>query len=339
MPPDWGHLFKGNIMLKGLALTPPVIGRISIGKVVEKNGKRLPEKDDEFTITSQVQNKDGWVNHPVDEILRKTPGAKLRSIPVRLLFDDPDLNLRANYSLFDRQSGRPLCVGNGETCRRSLSTGVQSLACPAPEACDLARGGFCKPYGRLNVRVGDDDELGSFVFRTTGFNSIRTLMTRLKYFHAVSGGLLSTLPLELRLRGKSTSQSHRTPIYYVDLTVKTGMTIAECIASAKAEMEVRTAAGFDQEALDEAARQGFASGAFEESEEDGAAVVEEFFPDEFDAGVYGNGAGNAVGSAGSGIKPGLAEKLNQKAALMNGNGAVMVASANQVGQQAVQGRH
>lgn len=29
-------------MLKGLALTPPVIGRISIGKVVEKNGKRLP---------------------------------------------------------------------------------------------------------------------------------------------------------------------------------------------------------------------------------------------------------------------------------------------------------
>ena len=47
-------------MLKGLALTPPVIGRISIGKVVEKNGKRLPEKDDQFTITSQVQGKDGW---------------------------------------------------------------------------------------------------------------------------------------------------------------------------------------------------------------------------------------------------------------------------------------
>lgn len=29
-------------MLKGLALTPPAIGRIAIGKVVEKNGKRLP---------------------------------------------------------------------------------------------------------------------------------------------------------------------------------------------------------------------------------------------------------------------------------------------------------
>ena len=60
-------------------------------------------------------------------------------------------------------------------------------------------------------RIADDDELGSFVFRTTGFNSIRTLSSRLSYFQAVSGGLLTTLPLELRLRGKSTTQSHRAP--------------------------------------------------------------------------------------------------------------------------------
>lgn len=48
-------------MIKGLAITPPILGRISIGKVIEKNGKRLPEKDDQFTITSQIQCKDGWV--------------------------------------------------------------------------------------------------------------------------------------------------------------------------------------------------------------------------------------------------------------------------------------
>ena len=319
-------------MLKGLALTPPVIGRISIGKVVEKNGKRLPEKDDEFTVTSQVQNKDGWVNHPVDETLRKTPSAKLRSIPVRLLFDDPDLNLRANYSLFDRQTGRPLCVGNGETCRRSLAAGVQTLACPSPEACELGRGGYCKPYGRLNVRIGDDDELGSFVFRTTGFNSIRTLSARLNYFHAVSGGILSTLSLELRLRGKSTTQSHRAPIYYVDLTIQSGHTMAEAIASAKAESEVRRNAGFDQAALDEAARQGFAAGAFEESEEEGAAVVEEFYADEFDSGdgAFGNAATTNK------PKPGLADKLNEKAARMNGQGAA--ASKGEISRQVQHGR-
>jgi hypothetical protein len=159
------------------------------------------------------------------------------------------------------------------------------------------------------VRIGDEDELGSFVFRTTGFNSIRTLSTRLKYFHAVSGGLLSTLPLELRLRGKSTTQSHRAAIYYVDLTVRTGMTMTEAISSAKVQSAERNVLGFDQAALDEAARQGFAEGAFEESEEEGAAVVEEFYPEEFDSGSQGRPAGNAV-------KVPLAEKLGQKANLL-----------------------
>lgn len=51
-------------------ITPPILGRISIGKVIEKNGKRLPEKDDQFTITSQIQSKEGWVKHPLDEQLR-----------------------------------------------------------------------------------------------------------------------------------------------------------------------------------------------------------------------------------------------------------------------------
>ena len=298
-------------MLKGLALTPPVIGRISIGKVVERNGKRLPEKDDEFTITSQVQNRDGWVNHPLDEQLRKDQTAKLRSIPVRLLFDDPDLSLRANYTMFDRSSGRPLCVGNGETCKRATLSGIQSFACPSPQACPLAEGGNCKPYGRLNVRIDMEgtgsDELGSFVLRTTGFNSIRTLSARLRYLHALSGGLLSTLPLELRLRGKSTTLSHRTPIYYVDLTLRGDTTLAQAISAAHTAWEARRAAGVDQGALDEAARSGFALGEFEESEEDGVAVVEEFYPAEGD----GQDAGGHGRDAGS--KPELVEKLRQRA--------------------------
>ena len=264
-------------MLKGLALTPPEIGRISIGRVVEKNGKRLPEADDEFTITTQVQTARGWLNHPLDATLRKTPESKLRAIPVRLLFSDPDLNLRANYSMFDRKTGRPLCVGNGEVCKRSTASGMQTLPCPAPEGCEMGAAGGCKPYGRLNVRVGNEDELGTFVFRTTGYNSIRTLSSRLSYFHAVSGGLLPTLALELRLRGKSTTQSHRAPIYYVDLTLRTGTTLPEAIEAAKAEDETRRQKGFVQGALDQAARAGLALGTFEDSVEEGSAVIEEFY--------------------------------------------------------------
>ena len=114
-------------MLKGLAITPPVLGRISIGKVIEKNGKRLPEKDDQFTLTTQVQGRDGWLLHPYDETLRQSANGKLRKIPVRLMFNDPDLNLRAEYSVFDRTTGRPLCVGNGETCKRHVNDSIETL--------------------------------------------------------------------------------------------------------------------------------------------------------------------------------------------------------------------
>lgn len=266
-------------MLKGLTITPPSVGRISIGKVVEKNGKRLPEKDDQFTITTQIQGRDGWLPHPCDDGIRKAQGGKIRSIPIRLLFNEPDLNFRADYSLFNRNTGRPLCVGNGETCKRQSEEGIKSLPCPSPDGCALAKGGNCKPYGRLNVSISDDDPLGTFVFRTTGFNSIRTLAARLQYFQAISGDRLACLQLELRLRGKSTRQSLGTPIYYVDLTLRAGMTLEEALADARNLDEQRKAAGFDQAALDLAARTGLANGAFEESEEEGGALVEEFFPE------------------------------------------------------------
>lgn len=307
-------------MIKGLAITPPILGRISIGRVIEKNGKRLPEKDDQFTITSQVQGRDGWVNHPLDEALRKKSGNdKLRSIPVKLLFNDPALNLRAEYSLFDRQSGRPLCVGNGESCRRYTASGMQTLPCPSPDGCELAKCNACKPFGRLNVRIGDEDELGSFIFRTTGFNSIRCLTARLQYYQAVSGNLLACLPLELRLRGKSTTLSHRSPIYYVDLTIRDGKNLEQALAEAKEQDAQRQASGFDQAALDAAARAGFGNGLFEEDEEEGLGLVEEFFPVAGDAGSdFKAGARHAqadVTTSVSGEKPSLLEKLNRKAVI------------------------
>ncbi|WAC45402.1 hydrolase or metal-binding protein [Pseudomonas sp. SL4(2022)] len=293
-------------MLKGLAITPPALGRISIGKVIEKNGKRLPEKDDQFTITSQVQGRDGWLLHPLNDELRKTPEEKLRSIPVRLLFNEPDLNFRAEYSLFDRQTGRPICVGNGETCKRQTAEGIQSLPCPSPDGCTLAKGGACKPYGRLNVVIGDEDLLGSFVFRTTGFNSIRTLAARLHYFQAISGNRLACLPLELRLRGKSTRQSHSTPIFYADITVRSGITMEEALLAARQLDESRQSAGFDQVALDTAARQGLSNGAFEDKEEDSGAIVEEFFP----AGESERTAPNVNPAA----RPSLADQLEARVA-------------------------
>lgn len=363
-------------MIQGLMMTPPVVGRIAIGKVVERNGKRLPEKDDEFTITTQVQNRAGWVLHPMDAALRlqlthpanpansadapmsthsqdlqtqalqqyprsspdpsppakaslqsklakraKVQGAsleplnqqtpiadtahaanagtvatapmtdtarptpafpKLRSIPVRLLFNDPGLNLRAAYTLFDRATARPVCVGDGESCKRVHQGVVESHPCPGPDHCALGMEGNCKLFGRFHVRIDHPenqvDACSTFVLRTTGINTVRTLMARMQYFQAISGGLLAYLPLELRLRGKSTAQSHRSPIYYVDLCIRQNLTLEAAVHQAREAAEHARQMGLDQTALDAAARAGYAPGVFEESAEEAAGVLQEFYP-------------------------------------------------------------
>ena len=143
----------------------------------------------------------------------------------------------------------------------------------------------------------------SLSIRTTGFNSIRTLAARLSYFKAVSGNLLSCLPLELKLRGKSTTQSHRAAVYYVDLTIRDGMSLEDAIIEATATNEQRKSIGHDQGALDEIARVGFANGAFEESEDEIPAVLEEFYPE----------GGGETGETGEAGKSTLQAKLERKA--------------------------
>lgn len=83
-------------------------------------------------------------------------------------------------------------------------------------------------------------------------------------------------PLPWALRGKSTRQSHGTPTFYVDITVRSGLSMEDALLEAKQLDGTRQAAGFDQTALDNAARQGFNNGAFEDCEEDTGVIVEEF---------------------------------------------------------------
>lgn len=268
-------------MIKGLAITPPVIGRISIGRLVNRNDKWLPEKDDSFTLTTQVQNRDGWLLHPLHQPLQEaSSNGKIRAIPIRLLFNDSDLNLRSEYSAFDRKNGRPLCVGNGEQARRVSEEGLQTVACDGPERCPFAKAHACKLYGRFNLQVeGQQDELGSFIFRTTGYNSVRTLAARLKYFEAICGGHTRHLPLLLRLRAKSTTQSRRAPVYYVDLTLREEHSLAEAVAMAREEARRWRDAGIDSEQMEVAARQLLANGQFEDSEEEVPQLLEEFYPE------------------------------------------------------------
>jgi hypothetical protein len=144
------------------------------------------------------------------------------------------------------------------------------------------------------------------VLSSTSFKISRTRAARLKYFNVVSSGLLAFMSLELKLRGKTTTMSHGTPIYYVDLMVRIGITLEQAITQARELDEQRRACGFDQEALDASARRGLANGAFEELEEDVPALVDELYPE-------GSGEQRVEGreSAGLGLKGRLEARVVQ----------------------------
>ena len=236
--------------------------------------------------------------------------------------------------MFDRQTGRAICVGNGETCKRFTKDGYEQLPCPSPDLCPLGKNGNCKPYGRLNVCITaehagrnasetqasplhQEDELGTFIFRTTGFNSIRTLAARLSYYQAVSSNLLSCLPLQLKLRGKSTTQSYRSAIYYVDLTVRDGISLNEAIEQARQLNQQRQESGFDQAALDQAAKTGFDNGLFELAEDEVGDVLEEFYAEsgeELQNELMQNaGSTSLIANTRYSDKPSLKQKLESKA--------------------------
>ena len=79
------------------------------------------------------------------------------------------------------------------------------------------------------------------------------------------------------------------------------MTIATALQAADETHAKREDAGFDQAALDDAARTGLANGEFEETEDEASTVVEEFYPDD-------EGNNESEGK----LKPSLADKLGSK---------------------------
>lgn len=249
-------------MLHGFSYVPPTVGRISIGDVVINGDKRIPKKDDEITITAQFKREGVWVAHSLDAQLRSA-NEKLREIPVRLKYDDPDLSFRESFELF--AGSRQLCVGNGEKSQRRVNDKLEKHDCPGPDLCEFSNRQAkykCKPYARLNVQIdGQDDPFSTFIFRTSGWNSIRVLRQKLEDMHGAFDGKLAGLPLKLVMRGKSTQLSYNTPFFYLDLVVRES-SVKDAVA---ARDEWRDASGINYAALDAAAHRGLANGAFEDT--------------------------------------------------------------------------
>lgn len=275
--------------VSGMVFPIPTIGAIRIGEALERNGKRLPNKTDYFTITSLAKKQGKWVDHPVVRKLRAdSEGAsqgeglqeagespaqkKLRAIPVRMLTNSPDLILRARYEAMHRTQGHIACAGDGESAKRRMQDGsIEEVECRGPDHCQFAKAAEhpCRFFGRLNVQIdGQDDTSSTFILRTSSVNTLRTLYSKLWAFHARYGGLLRGIPFMLRLRGKSTPKSFGSIFYFVDLTLADGVTDIDAIKAARELASLEAEVGLNQAAFEQSLREGLASGAFEDTPED-----------------------------------------------------------------------
>ena len=287
-------------LIKGFAITPPTLGRITIGHLEDAgDGTQRPVRDDCFHLTSTARLGDGsWPPHPVQEKLlaergieRKTDGQRiLREIPIRIVYDRHDLNIQTRYTAFDPDTGRPLCSGDGETaCRRThpeeaaeaAALGPAALGptaqvpCAGPENCPYGRDRGCKPYTRLHVRIeGQGDALGVFTLRTSGWNSARALHYKLATLSALASGEPAGIRMKLVIRARATHLSLWRNFYYVDLVADS----QEEDEIAALEQAVAQRQRFQlQAALEDTASQLLANGAFETGAED-YAEFEELLP-------------------------------------------------------------
>jgi len=266
-------------LVKGVTLTPPVIGRITMGHtVVKADSKTLPVKDDHFSLTTLVQEKRdrSWGKHPLEARHAKSD-EKLRAIPVTIAFNDVNLNLNNRFSAFDVKSGRVLCAGNGEKARRATEDGVQDIACPRPEGCEYGQRQRCKNMSRAYFKVeGQSDELGVFILRTTSYNSLNYLATRLSELHGLTGGRIAGMPMMLVMESKTTTQSFREPFQFADLVQRPGMSLLDAIKEANRYQTAMSEAGLSLEGLEKALSDGLANGDFADEIED----VDEWLSDD-----------------------------------------------------------
>lgn len=212
-------------LLHGLTYQTPVIGTIRIGSVEDRDGLALPKADGQFSVYTRYRDDAGeWVEHDAMNGLATNKdflvNEKFRRIPVRIIYDNPNLNLGEQYAAFTKE-GRPACVGNGDKAKQAgLSGDIKEVTCPGPSLCVFGKDSEhrCDAFARALFHIeGQDASEGAFIFRTGSYNSVNDLRVRLQSLYAGFGKKLSGLPMMLTMRLKSTAQSRNKAFFYVSL--------------------------------------------------------------------------------------------------------------------------
>lgn len=252
----------------------PIVYRVKQGKL-DANGR--PEKHDYLTVYRNARVAKGgyYVAADVMEYLKTFGGGmneegKAYIIPIRLLFDEPELNIRTHLACFDgrkiKQNSEYMtpfikCKGNGQEAKRIMPNGeIKTIPCPGPDECYGAKyvsgGGnvvkLCKLQGVFDFELRGCTPFNGGIarYRTAGFNSASGLLGQLQYYHKALG-ILRGLPLCIELN-KNTVQAADGKLYTFDSLILSveGQDPMKVLAQAKKEeMELRESCGINMQAV------------------------------------------------------------------------------------------
>ena len=203
-------------ILPGLA----EIGGINIGgKGEEKKSRsgdktyRLPVKFNHFEVITKQKDEHG-IFIP-DATIMEIIGDDAKELDISLLYNDPTLNFFTQYNQY--KGGKCMCSGDGVVAIQADGTKIKCN----PDTCTTFKTKHCKPNGILSVILKDAPSLGGvYKFRTTSYNSIRSILSSMFFLQSLTGGILANIPLKMTVSpmsvnpvGSPTAQT----IYVVNL--------------------------------------------------------------------------------------------------------------------------
>ena len=222
-------------MIKNLTPQLAERGKIKIGGLGDERKKKdgsgtymLPVKYDSFKITTMQRDAAGRLledKELMSRIMEKQGVQKLLEIPVKLLYDDLELNCQTRYSAYS--GTRCFCSGDGEWAQRFGEGMVQKWAgdvlqeerkagpneygtrpCPCErlESAFTGPGPKCKPLSTLQVLLEGVDRVGGvWKFRSTSWNTLQGILSSLALIKTITGGPLAGIPLVMVLSPKTVS--------------------------------------------------------------------------------------------------------------------------------------
>ena len=276
-----------SLLIKNLMPGLTERGKIKIGEkgrtVKSAKGTEFqpPKKLDHFRVTTLERGADD--NYLLDREVHDMYGDAPRVLPVRLLYNEIDLNFQSRYCCY---TGKTLfCSGDGEVAFRlkSRQNGAREpVTCPCERQDPTYNGPEkCKINGGLAVIIDGVSRVGGvWKFRTTSFNSVVGITSSMALIQSLTGGLLAGLPLQLTLNPKTAiipTTGQASQIWVVGLEFKGSVDQLQQVSYERAQQNALHHARMEQ--IEVNVRKLIAHDPVSTSD-DAAEIIEEFYPEQ-----------------------------------------------------------